>query len=153
MKVHTLVRRLIVVAFLVGMVTSIGCASVPMASEEMDALGKQFSSPPSGKAGLYVYRDSFGGQALKKAVYIDSSMIGTTANKVYFYRVISPGSHTLSTESEFSDNSITFQANRGTNHFARQYIKMGLLSGGAGLEMVDEEEGKKAVLRCKRALD
>ena len=31
------------------------------------------------------------------------------------------------------------------NYFIRQYIKFGLFVGGAGLELVDEEEGEKEV--------
>jgi protein involved in sex pheromone biosynthesis len=69
--------------------------------------------PEGDKAGLYVYRNTFVGQALKKTVYLDGSEIGETANKVYFYKDITPGEHQLSTESEFSDNSITFHASGG----------------------------------------
>ena len=125
-----------------------GCASVPMASAEQDAAAKQFSQPPAGKAGLYVVRNTFVGQALKKTVSLDGKEIGETANKVFFYKQITPGSHTLSTESEFSDNSITFQADSGKNYFAEQYIKMGVFVGGAGLVMLSEEEGKRKVLEC-----
>ena len=41
------------------------------------------------------------------------------------------------------------------NYFINQYIKMGVFVGGAGLELVNEEEGKKAVASldlAKRAL-
>lgn len=33
----------------------------------------------------------------------------------------------------------------------RQYIKIGLFVGGANLEIVSEEEGKKGVSKCKLA--
>lgn len=125
-----------------------GCASVPMASKEQDAALKQFPQPSADKAGLYVYRNTFGGQALKKTLSIDDSVIGETANKTFFYREITSGAHKLSTESEFSDNSTTFQADAGKNYFAEQYIKIGVFVGGAGIKMVSEEEGKKQVLEC-----
>lgn len=127
---------------------TVGCASVPMASKEADAAAKAFAQPSADKAGLYVYRDSFVGQALKKWIAVDSVRIGTSANKVYFYKEITPGSHTLSTESEFGENKILLQAEGGKNYFVEQYIKMGVFVGGAGLKMVSEEEGKKAVLNC-----
>ncbi len=128
-----------------------GCAKVPLASNELDAQMKAFTPLPKDKAGLYVFRNSVVGQALMKNVYIDGQLIGATANKVYFYREIVPGFHTLSTESEFSDNSIDFTAEGGTYYFARQYIKMGVFVGGANLEMVPMEVGMKEVGQCKLA--
>lgn len=128
-----------------------GCASVPMASDAEDTALKTFAKPAADKSGLYIYRNSFGGQALKKNVYVDGVLLGETANKVYFYKTIAPGQHHLSTESEFSDNSITFDADAGENYFAEQYIKMGVFVGGAGLKMVSEEEGIKNVRECRLA--
>lgn len=128
-----------------------GCASVPMASVQEDMAKKTFSEPAQNKAGLYVYRNCFVGQALKKSLYLDNVFIGETANKVYFYKEVSPGNHQLSTESEFSNNSLNFHAEKGKNYFAEQYIKMGLFVGGANVRMVSEEEGKKNVLDSKLA--
>jgi hypothetical protein len=122
-----------------------------MASKDEDMQLKEFSAPPENKAGLYIYRNTFAGQALKKNVYLDGEFIGETANKVYFYKVLSPGSHTLSTESEFSDNSLTFEAAAGKNYYAEQYIKMGVFVGGANLRMIDEGEAQKAILECSLA--
>ena len=135
----------LIVAFLSG------CASVPMASKDLDASAKMFKEPAQDRAGLYVYRDSFGGKALKKMVSIDGKAIGQTANKVYFFKEISPGAHTLSTESEFGDNTLDISAVAGKNIYVRQYIKMGVFIGGSALELVSEEDGKKAVLDCERA--
>ena len=122
-----------------------------MGSKEQDATLKNFSAPTENKAGLYIYRNTFVGQGLKKTVSLDGSVIGETANKVYFYKEITPGPHTLSTESEFSDNVINFQADAGKNYYAQQFIKMGVFVGGANLKMVDETEGKKEVLQCELA--
>lgn len=151
MKSATTVNRISLLVFATLLSVLSGCASVPMAPKEQDAAAKAFAPPASGKAGLYVYRDSFVGKALRKAVSIDGTVIGTTANKTYFFKEIAPGSHTLSTESEFGDNTVTFQAEAGKNHYARQYMKMGVFVGGSGIEMVGEEEGKAAVLQCERA--
>ena len=128
-----------------------GCASVPMAPSDQDAAAKTFATPTGDNAGLYVYRDTFIGQALKKTVSIDGEVIGETANKVFFHKIIKPGSHTLSTESEFSDNAITFDAEKSKNYFAEQCIKMGVFVGGANVRMVEEEVGEKAVLGCHLA--
>jgi len=146
-----MIKRTIIGAVLISVSLLSGCASVPMAPTEQDIAAKEFAKPTGDKAGLYVFRDTFVGQALKKTVSLDGVVIGETANKVFFYREITPGDHTLSTESEFSDNSITFQAEKENNYFAEQYIKIGVFVGGANVRMVSEEEGKKKVMGCHLA--
>ena len=146
-----MLRSLLCTASLVGLLLASGCASVPMASATQDAALKKFASPTADKAGLYVYRNSFVGQALKKNVYVDGEYLGESANKVYFYKEVTPGQHNLSTESEFSDNAISFLAQGGNNYFAEQYIKMGVFVGGANVKMVSEAEGKKNVLESSLA--
>ena len=121
-----------------------GCSTVPLEPKEMSESAKAFSTPPENKAGLYVYRDSFVGQALKKDIWVDNKCLGKTSNKVFFYKTIDGNKeHKLSTESEFSANSLSLKAQSGKNYFVRQYIKMGVFVGGANLEIVEEEMQKK----------
>ena len=128
-----------------------GCATVPMASQEEDAKLKTFQKPADNKTGIYIYRNSFAGQALKKNIYINGEMIGESANKVYFYKEVEPGEQTLSTESEFSENNLTLSTEGGKNYFIEQYIKIGVFVGGAGLQSVTDGEGMKNVKECKLA--
>ncbi len=103
------------------------------------------------KSGIYIYRNSFGGQALKKNIYINGELIGESANKVFFYKEVEPGEQTLSTESEFSENNLKVSTEGGKNYFFEQYIKMGVFVGGAGLKAVSDAEGMKNVQECKLA--
>ncbi len=129
-----------------------GCASVPMESKEASARAKQFNPPSEGHSGLYVYRDSFVGKALKKDIWIDGKCIGESAPDVFFYEEVKGGQpHTISTESEFSPNDLTIQTLAGTNYFINQYIKLGVFVGGAGLERVDEKEGKEDIMKLALA--
>jgi len=128
-----------------------GCASVPKESKEKDSAAKTFSAPAAGQSGIYIYRNSFVGKALKKNVYIDGKLVGESANKVFFYNQVAPGTHKLSTESEFSDNALELKTEEGKNYFVEQYIKMGAFVGGANLKVVSEAEGKKEVLKCSLA--
>ncbi|MFZ2162562.1 MAG: DUF2846 domain-containing protein [Sideroxyarcus sp.] len=128
-----------------------GCASVPMAPKEQDAASKTFRAPSANMAGVYIYRNSFIGKALTKALYIDGVKIGETANAVYFHKEVNPGEHTLATQAEFGDNSVKFNAEAGKNYFFQQYIKMGVFKGSAGIQAVSEEEGKQNVLQCSEA--
>jgi hypothetical protein len=146
-----MLKKILVLVTFVFSVYLTGCATVPMAPTADDQLRKQFSSPGEGKSGLYIYRNSTFGAALTKVVYIDDQVVGASAPMTYFYREISPGQHTLSTQSEFSNNDLIITAISGANHYVRQYMKMGVFIGGANLEPVPEEEGRKGVSECNLA--
>ncbi|WP_295006656.1 DUF2846 domain-containing protein [uncultured Dechloromonas sp.] len=123
-----------------------GCASVPMESKEASNKAKLFEVPSQGKAGVYVYRGSGVGAALKKDILIDGKCLGETAPNVFFYdEVAGNQEHTIATESEFSPNEIKLAMQSGLNYFIRQYIKMGAFVGGADLEVVSETDGKNAI--------
>ena len=129
-----------------------GCASVEMASKTDSAKAKEFNPPSQGNAGMYIYRDSFVGQALKKDVWVDGKCIGESAPDVFFYTEVEGGkNHKVDTESEFSPNSLQVIAEAGKNYFIRQFIKMGAFVGGAGLEQVSEEQGKADVAKLEMA--
>ena len=129
-----------------------GCASVPMESVEETAKAKKFNPPSEGNSGLYIYRSGHFGGALKKDVWVNGKCIGETAPNVFFYEEVEGDKeHKITTESEFSPNDLLLNAKNGMLYFIRQYIKMGAFVGGAGLEIVDEEEGKKAVSNLSMA--
>jgi hypothetical protein len=139
-------KKLTLAAAAVAILGLAGCASVPMANKSESASVKSFPAPRNGNAGLYVYRDSFVGKALKKDIFVDGKCLGQSADKVFFYEQV-PGDqqHTISTESEFSPNQLVVSMKAGVNYFIRQYIKMGVFVGGANLEVVSEDKGKSDV--------
>lgn len=119
------------------------CASVPMAPLEKSYELKQFKAPPQEQSGIYIYRpNTIVGAALKKDIYIDNQFIGESAKGTFFYKAVTPGQHTVSTESEFGQNHLPLTTQGGQNYFVRQYIKMGVFVGGAGLELVNEARAK-----------
>ena len=123
-----------------------GCASVNMASKDASDKAKQFSAPSAGNSGLYVYRNSFAGKALKKDVLVDGKCLGESAADVFFYTQVEGGKkHKIETESEFSPNAIEVFMETGKNYFVRQFMKMGVFVGGADLEQIPEEQGKADV--------
>ena len=129
-----------------------GCASVPMESKEKSAMAKQFNQPSAGVAGIYLYRSGSLGGALKKDLWIDGKCVGESAPNVFFYEEVEgDADHTVSTESEFSPNDLIVKVVAGANYFVRQYIKIGVFVGGANLELVSEEEGKKEVSKLELA--
>lgn len=142
-------KRFLCMTFLMLLFT--GCASVKMESKEASDRSKQFEQPGPGSAGLYIYRDSFVGKALKKDIWVDGKCVGESAPDVFFNTEVAAGNHVISTESEFSPNDLAMLAEAGKNYFIRQYIKFGILIGGAGLEMIPEEQGKAAVAKLQLA--
>lgn len=130
----------------------VGCASVPMESKDTSSKAKTFAVPPEGKSGIYIYRNSSVGGALKKDVVVDGKCVGETAPDVFFYEVVDGNAeHKLSTESEFSANDLVLKTEGGKNYFVRQYIKLGVFVGGAGLEVVPEQQGKKDISKLAMA--
>jgi hypothetical protein len=142
-------KKLVCAMFVVALFT--GCASVKMESKDASDKAKQFAVPSAGKAGVYVYRDSFVGKALKKDVWLDGKCVGESAPDVFFYTEATPGQHTLSTESEFSPNDLSILVEAGKNYFYRQFIKMGLMVGGADLEAMPEEQARPAIAKLQLA--
>ncbi len=129
-----------------------GCASVPMESSVQSDEAKQFNPPADDMAGLYIYRSGSFGGALKKDVWVDGKCIGETAPNIFFYESVKGGEeHKVSTESEFSPNDLLVSTEGGKNYFVRQYIKLGVFVGGAGVELVDEEKGKTDISKLKMA--
>lgn len=129
-----------------------GCASVPVTNQELSAAAKQFKQPEQGKSGLYIYRTGGLGAALKKDIKINGQCVGETAPNVFFHEeVASDQEYTISTESEFSPNELKLQAKSGENYFIKQYLRPGLVVAGAGLKLVDNTEGQKAIQKLKMA--
>lgn len=129
-----------------------GCASVDMASQGESKKAKEFSTPTNGNAGLYIYRNSFVGKALKKDIWVDGKCVGESAPDVFFYTEVSGNTkHKIETESEFSPNALEIAFEAGKNYFVRQFIKMGAFVGGADLEQVPEEQGKVDVIKLSMA--
>lgn len=123
-----------------------GCASVNMAGKEESDKAKQFSAPSAGNSGLYVYRNSAVGKALKKDIWVDGKCLGESASDVFFYTQVEGGKkHKIETESEFSPNAMEVFMESGKNYFIRQFIKLGAFVGGADLEQMSEEQGKADV--------
>src|SRR3989338_1643040 len=129
-----------------------GCASVPMEEADISDKAKQFNPPSNGMAGLYIYRSGSLGGALKKDVWGDGTCIGETAPDVFFYEEVAGNAdHKVSTESEFSPNDLMINTETGKNYFVEQYIKMGMFVGGAGVQQVGEDEGKRVVSQLDMA--
>jgi hypothetical protein len=129
---------------------ALGCASVQLAPEEVDAAAKKFSAPPAGHANLYVYRNENFGSAIRMNVNLDGVVLGDTAAKTFLYTPIPEGTHTIVSKAE-NDSTSVIDARAGGSYFVWQEVKMGLWSARSELQQVEEKEGRAAVLECKLA--
>lgn len=134
-------------------VAFVGCASVPPANDQLNEQAKKLAAPAQGNAAIYVYRsNSVVGAALKKDVWVDGECLGETARGTFFLKeVLGNQEHTISTESEFSPNHLVLKTEAGKNYFVQQFMKPGVLVGGANLKLVDPAAGAKAVSEYKLA--
>lgn len=147
-KIHTMKINHNITVLALSALALTGCASVNMASKEASDKAKQFNAPSAGNSGLYVYRNSFVGKALKKDIWVDGKCLGESASDVFFYTQVEGGKkHKIETESEFSPNALEVFMEAGKNYFIRQYIKLGAFVGGADLEQIPEEQAKDDVVK------
>lgn len=146
------ISKTLVVSAVLALMT--GCASVNMAPEHQSLEAKEFNAPEEGKAGVYVFReDTVVGGAVKKDIWINGDCLGESAKGVFFYRQVEGDmEQEISTESEFSPNTLTLFTESGRNYFVQQYIKMGVFVGGANLELFDEKEGMAEVAKLDLAV-
>lgn len=129
-----------------------GCTpKIAMATVEEDLTAKKFTKPEKSKSGIYVYRNSSFGLALEKSLMLDDKPLGPIVYKTYHFKEVTAGKHKLTTTSEFSPNSIFIKTQGGKNYYFNHYMKMGVFVGGANIEAVSEEKGKKNILECKLA--
>lgn len=129
-----------------------GCATVDMEPPNSSAKTKEFKAPNQGKAGLYIYRDSWMGKMLKKDLWINGKCLGESGPDVFFYTEVEGGrKHKIETESEFSPNAMELMVESGQTYFIRQYTRVGLVVEGANLERVSEARGKAAIAKLNMA--
>jgi hypothetical protein len=124
-----------------------GCASVPMASPEQDTAARSYAVKP-GTGNIYVYRNEILGAAITLPVELNGKPVGATGSKTFLLLPVAPGKHTLGSKGE-SGSTLVLDVAAGQNYFVWQEVKMGMLSGGSALHLVDEAKGKAGVAECK----
>lgn len=142
-------NKLLAAGALAAVVLASGCASVQMASPEMDSAAKSYAVKP-GTANVYLYRNEQMGAAIKMPVALNGKMVGDTAAKTYLLLQVPPGRHTLVSKTE-NDSTLTLDVAAGRNYFVWQEVKMGLMVARSQLQLVDEATGKAGVAECKLA--
>lgn len=139
--------RLASLLALACIVLASGCASVPMATPEQDSAARSYAVKP-GTGNIYVYRNEILGAAVTLPVELNGKPIGATGSKTFLLLPVAPGKHTLGSKGE-TGSTLVVDVGAGQNYFVWQEVKMGMLSGGSALHLVDEAKGKAGVAECK----
>ena len=112
---------------------------------------KQFQ-PRKGHSNIYLYRSETLGAAVAMTVSLNGKVMGKTGAQTYFLWEVPPGTYEIASHTE-NTARITVNAQEGRNHYVWQEVKMGLWQPRSQLHQVSEEEGRKAVLECKRTTE
>ncbi len=144
MKVNA---KLLIILACTLVVNLCGCATVPLAPEEMDMKAKNMAPPPD-KGVVYLYRDETFGAGVKIGVKLDGRAMGKTAAKTYFMWILDPGMHEVVSEAE-NTSRLTFYAKPGETSYIWQEVKMGFLYARSKLQFVDQGKGRDGLNECK----
>ena len=124
------------------------CATVPMASPEMDMQAKKMTPPP-GKAVLYLYRDSdMHGSAVNLNVMLDGRPVGQLAPSTYMMWVANPGKHEIAATIGGIQGNNNVDVRPGESFYVA--YKLGWTS--LTLRLTSEEEGRTGVEKCNLAM-
>ena len=124
------------------------CTHIPLASVEDDAAAKSFETRPD-MCGLYVFRPGTHGGGMELELLLDGRPFGRTDGGDYIFGWVVPGPHTLASRDD-DDMRLSFTAKAGGLVFVRQEGEMGYWVFASKLTLVNEAEGKQAVLGSDR---
>jgi len=135
----------------VALLALAGCASVPMASGDLDAEGKRFGQPPAGKAALYLYRESIFGAAMTVNVTMGQRALGALAPDTWFAIDVEPGQYDIRCNAgEGADSKIVAIA-AGEIRYVEVAMRVGVMAPRCAVFEVAAAQGQKAVMGGKRA--
>ncbi|MBB5017583.1 hypothetical protein HNQ59_000852 [Chitinivorax tropicus] len=122
-----------------------GCASINKAPASLDAEAKSFTTNTS-HAQVYLYRNETLGAALSMPVTVNGKLAGSTGPHSFFKFNLPEGKHTFT--SQGNESTLEIDTKNNKNYYIWQEVKMGVLSGGSKLQLVDEATGQAGVKEC-----
>jgi hypothetical protein len=93
-------------------------------------------------------RPAFLGLAIKMWAFADEQFLGVTKGKNYAYAYVTPGEHVFWSRAE-NVNAIKVKVDAGKIYYLQQHVAPGAWKAAVELEVLDEEEAKKLLKKCK----
>jgi hypothetical protein len=128
-----------------------GCATMNTVKEmpsEIDVKVKNMQPPP-GKSLIYVVRPTFLGKPFGGDITANDEFIGTTQGGIYVYAVLPPGEYKFKVTGHDNDSEIVMLLDGDQTYYLYQSVFPGLLKGTTSMKVVNKEEGREALQKCK----
>ncbi len=123
------------------------CASVPMASKELDAQGKGFTTE-AGQANVYFVR-GWSSKSFLMQVQMDGRIVGSLPAYTYHLVSAAPGRHLVGVQGARNVGQQALDAIAGQNYFFS--VDWNAWSGYVSIKQMSDDEGRKAIKAAKRA--
>jgi hypothetical protein len=103
---------------------------------------------PADKALIYVIRPTHLGALIQTKLAVDTKWVGINRADNYFYFTLEPGTHYFCSQAE-NHSLLSLVVEAGKTYYLQQKIRMGLMKAQNDLQVLDAEEGKKGLAKCK----
>lgn len=103
---------------------------------------------PADKALIYVIRPTHLGALIQTKLAVDTKWVGINRADNYFYFTLEPGTHYFCSQAE-NHSLLSLVVEAGKTYYLQQKIRMGIMKAQNDLQVLDAEEGKKGLAKCK----
>lgn len=103
---------------------------------------------PADKALIYVIRPTHLGALIQTKLAVDTEWVGINRADNYFYFTLEPGTHYFCSQAE-NHSLLSLVVEAGKTYYLQQKIRMGIMKAQNDLQILDAEEGKKGLAKCK----
>lgn len=143
-------KTLFFVAIVLISIMTVACATMNTVNPMPAAVDTKVKNiqPPAGKCLVYVVRPTFLGKPFGGEITANDEYIGTTQGGMYVYAVLTPGDYKFKVTGHDNDSEVTIKLEAGKTYYIYQSVYPGLLKGTTKLEVVSQEEGRKALQEC-----
>lgn len=103
---------------------------------------------PPGKALIYVIRPTHYGGSDQAKLAVDGKWVGVNRMMTYFYFTLDAGPHYFCSQSE-NRSLLSLVVEPGKTYYLQQKIRMGMFKAQNDLQLLEEDEGKRGLAKCK----
>lgn len=103
---------------------------------------------PQDKALIYVLRPTHYGGSTQSKLAVDGKWVGVNRMMTYFYFALEPGPHYFCSQTE-NRSLLSLVVEPGKTYFLQQKIRMGMFKAQNDLQLLEEDEGKRGLAKCK----
>lgn len=143
-------KTIIFAAVVLISIMAVGCATMNTVNPMPAAVDTKVKNMqvPAGKSIAYIVRPTFLGKPFGTDITANDEYLGTTQGGIYVYAVLAPGDYNIKVTGHDNDPEIMLKLEAEKTYYIYQSVYPGLLKGIGKLEVVSQEEGRKALKEC-----